>query len=150
MVEDLDKCWGVTSAKTKTLGPPAVVDPTLQLAYVAGHLDGDGFIGGQAGRVGAFIRCGAIGTEPIIRWCASVLDGVLADAGRDRQVRVRRIGVEKYSFPMFEWRTSDHSALVVLDAMKNAIGDLGIERKWARYETGRVVARARQLMRRTA
>lgn len=147
MVADLGRRWGVGPAKTRTLRPPTEPDRNMQLAYIAGHLDGDGFIGGPSG--GGFIRCGAIGTEPVIRWCASVLDDVLADAGRDRHVSVWRIGIEKYSFPMFEWRTTDHSALVVLDTMKNAIGDLGIERKWARFETGLVVARARQL-RRTA
>jgi len=145
MVSDLRDRWGIAPAKTATLEPPSTLGRTLQLAYIAGHLDGDGFIGGPSGRVGAFVRCGAIGTEPVIRWCAEVLDAVLAESGRDRHVSVRRVGLDKYSFPMFEWRTTDYSALVVLDAMKSAIGDLGVDRKWARYMTGRAVARVRQL-----
>lgn len=144
LAADLHDRWGVRPRKTYDLRPPTVDDPQLRIAYAAGHLDGDGFISGRSRPYdGAVIRCGAIGTEAVIRWIADTLDAVLAAAGR-RPVRVRRVGIEKYSIPMFEWRTSDHNAVVVLDAMRAAIGDLGISRKWAALDTFRTAFATRQ------
>jgi hypothetical protein len=145
LVADLAERWGVRPGKTHDLQPPTIDDRQLQLAYAAGHLDGDGFISGTPrSRAGALVRCGAIGTEDVIRWIAAVLDARLAAAGR-APVRVRQVGIEKYSFPMFEWRTSDNNAVVVLDAMRAVIGGrLGISRKWATFERYRAVLAARQ------
>ena len=143
MVADLGDRWSVHPSKTDDLLPPTVDLQELRIAYAAGHLDGDGFIGGRRSprSASAVIRCGAIGTEPVIRWIADTLDAILAEAGRP-PVRVRQVGARRYATRMFEWRTSDHNAVIVLDAMKTAIGDLGIRRKWAALETARAALSA--------
>jgi hypothetical protein len=144
LVADLGDPWNVRPGKTYDLQPPTIDDPHLQLAYATGHLDGDGFISSGSRRGGGVvIRCGAVGTEALIRWIAAVLDTQLATVN-GRPVRVRQIGVEKYSFPMFEWRTSGRNAVLVLDAMRTEVGGLGISRKWTTFDNYRALLEARQ------
>lgn len=60
MVEDLKLNYGVVQSKTRTLMPPAKLDDSNAVAFIAGYVDGDGSVSGD--------RLQVAGTESVMKW----------------------------------------------------------------------------------
>jgi hypothetical protein len=63
MVDDLGYLFNVTSRKSLTLQPPVITGPSA-LAFVAGYLDGDGWVT----RHSAGVTVGVLGTWNMVAW----------------------------------------------------------------------------------
>lgn len=89
---DLNNNWRITSKKSLTLQPPKIVDTNLQLQYIIGLIDGDGYIGISNNK----LYFSLLGTKELLEWVSLILNQLetytpMVVSAKDKKSKVFKI-----------------------------------------------------------
>ncbi len=125
-LRDLDETYNIRPGKTYNLRPPNLAEGRQCLAYVAGLLDGDGFITLDNKPI-IRLRTGIVGLQVMTDWVKTVVDAFLQGSGMEssRPPRFAQRG------PLYDWRLSGRRAYRLLHELRSL--DLpSLPRKWCK------------------
>jgi len=125
LMNDLHKNFNVVTKKSLRI-PSSNVCGRYGEAFLAGLIDGDGFIGPD--RIGN-IRFGYVGSKRLCRWGAIYINQLLIQLGRRPTIveRETRKG-------LWEMRCTGKNAQIVLNRLKMTCGEYVLLRKWKMLE----------------
>lgn len=103
--------------------PPETVKDKFALAFIAGLIDGDGFI--NVYEDNHYLRFGFIGAEKLCKWAETILNEKLIELGRKPTVYAKK---PKRNY--WEIRCSGQNAQILLSEMQNICGNILLARKW--------------------
>lgn len=129
LIEDLKNNFNVLPQKTLQPNlPPEKVEGDFKLAFLAGAIDGDGFIGTY--NQDKYIRFGLIGSEAFCNWARETVNNTLISLHR-----IPTSKVSQYRPPQWEIRCVGRNAQIFLNQLEQICGDLLLERKWRTLRT---------------
>jgi hypothetical protein len=124
LVEAIQKNFSVFPQKTlKPYIPPPHVRDNFAKAFIAGLIDGDGFINFY--QSGKYIRFGFMGAEEICTWAADVANEALITLGRKPTTYVT-----KSQRGYWEIRCVGKNAQILLNEMQGICENSLLQRKW--------------------
>lgn len=78
-IKDLNDVWKITPRKTFTLEPPPLTDRRLQLCYLSGLIDGDGWITlnkTPENTYGCTLEISVMGAKELMEWTKTIFDAI--------------------------------------------------------------------------
>lgn len=123
---DLDQRFNIRPGKTYALLPPVLEESACALAYVAGLLDGDGFITLDSNPI-VRLRTGIVGLPVVIDWVKATADAWLIANGHGESNPPRSVT----RGPLHEWRLTGRQAYAFLSHLRHLDLPL-LSRKWTK------------------
>lgn len=125
LVESIKNNFNVLPRKTlKPYIPPEKIKDDYALAFLAGLIDGDGFI--NLYEAERYIRFGFIGSKEICHWASSILNEQLTKISRKPTAIVKKNSGRSYH----EMRCSGKNAQILLNEIQKICNGLLLDRKW--------------------
>lgn len=124
LAEDIERNFKVCPRKTlQPYVPPETVSGDFARAFLAGLIDGDGFIGLY--EQDRYIRFGFVGAREICEWGLEIVNQTLVRLGRKPSAHIRH-----YRPPQWEMRCTGRNAQIILNELAQLCGELLLQRKW--------------------
>lgn len=121
-VLDLARYFNLGVRKSMTLEPPPILDPEHQFCFLAGLIDGDGFVYYHEQDNTEYLHVGAVGTKPMLEWMKAIVDLI----PRERNIKNAQVHPLK---TIWSYATSGERA----ENLAQIIKELGLplmSRKW--------------------
>ncbi len=126
IVEDLLKHFNITERKSLTLQPPNIDDTQLCYSFIAGYLDGDGWITSfLAKEKYTYNQLGFLGTGQVLEWIKTFLDNQFLIEKPSKPFQRRNI---------WQYTISGKRADAIINKVRSLSSLPLLKRKWFKYE----------------
>lgn len=121
LVDDLAASFNITPRKSLTLEPPVHLTGVLALAFIAGLIDGDGYVSVREGKP----ILGIAGTRPMLDWVKWHFDRIAPPQRGSRVAGVHQFPNGRH----WTYRVVNHRVIRIAESLM-ALGVPLLQRKW--------------------